>query len=81
MPSNRGAVHSDPPRPRTPSACGKGSAPGQARQENAAGEPAVSIIGEVFTPSLAPHADIVCSRYVLEHLPRPVDLLRTVREA
>ncbi len=32
---------------------------------------AVTIIGDMFTPSRAPDADIVCSRYVLEHLFEP----------
>lgn len=41
----------------------------------------ISIIGADFDPALAPHADAVCSRHVLEHLHRPVDLLRAVYEA
>lgn len=41
----------------------------------------VSIIGAAFDPALAPHADAVCSRHVLEHLHRPLDLLRAIREA
>lgn len=60
---------------------GIGFDPGRAGEEDAADEAAIDIIGDVFTPSLAPHADIVCSRYVLEHLPQPVDLLQAVREA
>ncbi|MGO4726605.1 MULTISPECIES: class I SAM-dependent methyltransferase [unclassified Inquilinus] len=38
-------------------------------------------ISSVFDPALAPHADAVCTRHVLEHLPRPVDLLRAIRKA
>jgi SAM-dependent methyltransferase len=60
---------------------GIGFDPGRAGKEEAADDAAISIIGDVFTPSLAPHADIVCSRHVLEHLPQPVDLLRAVRDA
>ena len=46
------------------------------------GDATITIIGDVFVPSRAPDtADIVCSRHVLEHLPEPVELLRTVREA
>ncbi|TSD83343.1 class I SAM-dependent methyltransferase [Mycobacterium sp. KBS0706] len=60
---------------------GIGFDPGRPTGEDTVDDPAVTIIGDVFTPSLAPYADIVCSRYVLEHLPRPVDLLRSIREA
>ena len=60
---------------------GIGFDPARAGEEDAADEAAITIIGDVFTPSLAPHADIVCSRYVLEHLPQPVDLLQAVCEA
>lgn len=44
-------------------------------------ESTISIMGTGFNPAFAPHADAVCSRHVLEHLDRPVDLLRAVREA
>jgi SAM-dependent methyltransferase len=39
------------------------------------------LISSVFDPALAPHADAVCIRHVLEHLHRPVDLLRAIRKA
>ncbi len=39
---------------------GSGFDPGRAGEEDAADEAAIDIIGDVFTPSLAPHADIVC---------------------
>ncbi|WP_051249042.1 class I SAM-dependent methyltransferase [Inquilinus limosus] len=60
---------------------GIGFDPSRSGKQDSAGDAAITIIGDVFTPSLAPHADIVCSRHVLEHLPRPVDLLRAIRDA
>jgi SAM-dependent methyltransferase len=39
------------------------------------------IIGAGFDGALAPPADAVCSRHVLEHLPQPVELLRAIRAA
>jgi SAM-dependent methyltransferase len=60
---------------------GIGFDPGRPTNEDTGGEAAITIISDIFTPSLAPRADIVCSRYVLEHLPHPVDLLRSIREA
>ena len=60
---------------------GIGFDPGRPAGENRLDHSAVTIIGDMFTPSRAPNADIVCSRYVLEHLLSPVDLLRSIREA
>lgn len=60
---------------------GIGFDPGRPSEGDTDHEAGITIIGDVFTPSLAPYADIVCSRYVLEHVPHPVDLLRSVRKA
>lgn len=55
--------------------------PGRTGEKAAVGNPMVTIVGAPFDSSIAPNADLVCSRHVLEHLPSPVSLLRDVRTA
>jgi hypothetical protein len=55
--------------------------PSRSDEHTVTSDGTVSIIGTVFEPGRAPRADLVCSRHVLEHLPQPLELLRTVRAA
>ena len=60
---------------------GIGFDPSRPSSVETVGGATITIIGDVFVPDLAPDADIVCSRHVLEHLRRPVNLLRSIQEA
>jgi SAM-dependent methyltransferase len=55
--------------------------PGRTGETAAVGDARVEIVGAAFAPALAPAADLVCSRHVLEHLPHPTCLLETVAQA
>ncbi len=55
--------------------------PGRPGETTAVGDAALTIIGAPFDVALAPRADLVCARHVLEHLPSPISLLVTVRMA
>jgi SAM-dependent methyltransferase len=59
---------------------GEGYDPSQSTSRSAAGLGSVEIIGRTFAVEDARCADLVCCRQVLEHLPRPMDLLRKLRE-
>jgi SAM-dependent methyltransferase len=60
---------------------GEGYDPSQSTRRSATGLGSVEIIGRNFTVEDARGADVVCCRHVLEHLPKPMDLLRHLRES
>jgi SAM-dependent methyltransferase len=60
---------------------GEGYDPSQPTSRSAAGRGSVEIIGRNFAVEDARGADFVCCRHVLEHLPKPMELLRLLRES
>lgn len=60
---------------------GEGYDPSQSTTRSTAGRGSVEIIGRNFAAEDARGADFVCCRHVLEHLPKPMDLIRQLRES
>jgi 2-polyprenyl-3-methyl-5-hydroxy-6-metoxy-1,4-benzoquinol methylase len=59
---------------------GEGYDPSQPTNRSTVGRGSIAIIGRNFAAEDAQGADFVCCRHVLEHLPKPMDLLRRLRE-